>query len=117
MLLAAYQPAAPSYRQIFLRRDFRDFKPHRHLRVGDFPTLMGVFDLTKEPALAIAAGVRVFWDNTNRRITATANRTRPAAEPQSRYWLCRANDPRQGIRAGALAGGGCRWRAALSALL
>jgi predicted RecA/RadA family phage recombinase len=33
---------------------------------------MGVFDLTKEPALAIAAGVRVFWDNTNRRITATA---------------------------------------------
>ena len=40
MLLAAYQPAAPSYRQIFLRRDFRDFKPHRHLRVGDFPTLM-----------------------------------------------------------------------------
>jgi hypothetical protein len=39
MLLAAYQPAAPSYRQIFLRRDFRDFKPHRHLRIGDFPTL------------------------------------------------------------------------------
>ena len=32
----------------------------------------GVFDLTKEPALAIAAGVRVFWDNTNRRITTTA---------------------------------------------
>jgi hypothetical protein len=40
MLLAAYAPAAPSYRQIFLRRDFRDFKPHRHLRVGDFPTLL-----------------------------------------------------------------------------
>ncbi|MFL1464386.1 terminase, partial [Roseococcus sp. DSY-14] len=34
MLLAAYQPAQPTYRQIFLRRDFRDFKPHRHLRVG-----------------------------------------------------------------------------------
>ena len=31
-----------------------------------------LLDLTKEPALAIAAGVRVFWDNTNRRITATA---------------------------------------------
>ncbi|MFN6999055.1 MAG: terminase, partial [Elioraea tepidiphila] len=30
MLLAAYQPAQPTYRQIFLRRDFRDFKPHRH---------------------------------------------------------------------------------------
>ncbi len=44
MLLAAYQPAAPSYRQIFLRRDFRDFKPHRHLRVGDFPTLMPLME-------------------------------------------------------------------------
>jgi hypothetical protein len=40
MLLAAYQPAQPTYRTIFLRRDFRDFKPHRHLRVGDFPTLL-----------------------------------------------------------------------------
>jgi hypothetical protein len=39
MLLAAYQPAQPTYRQIFLRRDFRDFKPHRHLRIGDFPVL------------------------------------------------------------------------------
>ena len=44
MLLAAYQPAQPSYRQIFLRRDFRDFKPHRHLRVGDFPTLLPLME-------------------------------------------------------------------------
>lgn len=44
MLLAAYQPAQPTYRQIFLRRDFRDFKPHRHLRVGDFPTLMPLLE-------------------------------------------------------------------------
>jgi hypothetical protein len=42
MLLAAYQPANPTYRQIFLRRDFRDFKPHRHLRVGDFPNLVAL---------------------------------------------------------------------------
>lgn len=42
MLLAAYQPAQPTYRQVFLRRDFRDFKPHRHLRVGDFPNLLAV---------------------------------------------------------------------------
>lgn len=42
MLQAAYQPAQPTYRQIFLRRDFRDFKPHRHLRVGDFPNLLAV---------------------------------------------------------------------------
>ena len=32
----------------------------------------GVFDISKEPALAITAGARVFWDNTNRRITTTA---------------------------------------------
>jgi hypothetical protein len=44
MLLAAYQPAQPTYRQIFLRRDFRDFKPHRHLRVGDFPTLLPLME-------------------------------------------------------------------------
>lgn len=44
MLLAAYQPAQPTYRQIFLRRDFRDFKPHRHLRVGDFPTLLPLLE-------------------------------------------------------------------------
>ena len=44
MLLAAYQPAAPTYRQIFLRRDFRDFKPHRHLRIGDFPVLQPLLE-------------------------------------------------------------------------
>jgi predicted RecA/RadA family phage recombinase len=32
----------------------------------------GVFDITKQPALAITAGARVFWDDTNRRITTTA---------------------------------------------
>lgn len=34
--------------------------------------LTGVFDITKEPALAISAGARLFWDNTNRRVTTTA---------------------------------------------
>lgn len=34
--------------------------------------LEGVWDITKEPALAISTGARVFWDNTNRRITTTA---------------------------------------------
>ena len=34
--------------------------------------IKGVFDITKEPALAITAGARVFWDNSNRRITTTA---------------------------------------------
>ena len=32
----------------------------------------GVFDVTKQPSLAITAGARVFWDDTNRRITTTA---------------------------------------------
>jgi predicted RecA/RadA family phage recombinase len=32
----------------------------------------GVFDISKEPSLAITAGARVFWDDTNRRITTTA---------------------------------------------
>lgn len=32
----------------------------------------GVFDISKQPALAITAGARVFWDDTNRRLTTTA---------------------------------------------
>jgi predicted RecA/RadA family phage recombinase len=32
---------------------------------------VGTADLTKEPSLVIAFGVRVFWDNTNRRVTTT----------------------------------------------
>ena len=33
---------------------------------------VGRATLTKEPSLAITAGARVFWDNTNRRVTTTA---------------------------------------------
>ena len=44
MLLAAYQPAQPTYRTIFLRRDFRDFKTHRFLRMGDFPSLLPLLE-------------------------------------------------------------------------
>ena len=32
----------------------------------------GEFELPKEPAQAISAGARLFWDDTNRRITTTA---------------------------------------------
>ncbi len=32
----------------------------------------GEFDLAKDPTQAMAAGARVFWDNTNRRLTTTA---------------------------------------------
>lgn len=34
--------------------------------------LSGTFDLAKEPSLVIAEGARVFWDNTNKRITTTS---------------------------------------------
>lgn len=58
----------------------------------------GVFDITKEPALAITAGARVFWDNTNRRITTTATgnfqvgiatQAALAADTAVRVWLNR----------------------------
>ena len=58
----------------------------------------GVFDITKEPALAITAGARVFWDNTNRRITTTApgnfqvgiaTQAALAADSHARVWLNR----------------------------
>jgi predicted RecA/RadA family phage recombinase len=59
---------------------------------------LGVFDLTKEPALAISAGARVFWDNTNRRVTTTATgnfsigiatQAALAADATVRVWLNR----------------------------
>jgi hypothetical protein len=40
MLLAGYLPARPTYRDVFRRRDFRDFRPHRYLRAGDYPSLL-----------------------------------------------------------------------------
>ena len=60
--------------------------------------IQGVFDITKEPALAITAGARVFWDNTNRRITTTATgnfqvgiatQAALAADITVRVWLSR----------------------------
>lgn len=58
----------------------------------------GVFDITKEPALAITAGARVFWDNANRRITTTAagnfqvgiaTQAAAGADATARVWLNR----------------------------
>jgi hypothetical protein len=40
MLLGGYRPARPTYREVFRRRDFRDFRPHRYLRAGDYPSLL-----------------------------------------------------------------------------
>lgn len=59
----------------------------------------GVFDITKQPSLAISAGVRVFWDDTNRRITTTATGNYQvgmatvaalAADATVRVWINRA---------------------------
>jgi predicted RecA/RadA family phage recombinase len=58
----------------------------------------GVFDIAKEPALAITAGARVFWDNANRRVTTTATgnfciglatQAALAADATVRVWLSR----------------------------
>ena len=40
VLLARYNAAAPTYRELAARRDLTDFKPTSLLRVGDFPTLL-----------------------------------------------------------------------------
>lgn len=59
----------------------------------------GVFDLTKQPSLAITAGARVFWDDSNRRITTTATGNyqvgiavlaSATADATVRVWLQRA---------------------------
>lgn len=41
-LLARYELAAPTYRQISAQRNFNDFRPHPQIRAGDFPSLQPV---------------------------------------------------------------------------
>jgi hypothetical protein len=38
-LLARYQIALPTYRDLAIERQFNDFRPHRMIRTGDFPQL------------------------------------------------------------------------------
>jgi hypothetical protein len=40
MLEAGYAAASPTYRQFFAQRAFNDFKAHRFLTAGDFPSLL-----------------------------------------------------------------------------
>lgn len=40
VLLARYNAAAPTYREIARQRNLRDFRPTKLLRIGDFPTLV-----------------------------------------------------------------------------
>jgi HK97 family phage prohead protease len=42
VLAARYQLAQTTYRRIAAQRQFRDFRPHEQIRVGDFPTLQPV---------------------------------------------------------------------------
>jgi hypothetical protein len=51
MLEAGYRAATPSYKEVFARRRFNDFKAHSFLTVGDFPTLQ-----TLEESAEIQAG-------------------------------------------------------------
>jgi predicted RecA/RadA family phage recombinase len=58
----------------------------------------GEFELPKEPGQAVTAGARLFWDNTNRRLTTTATgnfqvaiatQAALAADPTVRVMLAR----------------------------
>ena len=69
----------------------------------------GVFDLTKEPGMAIAQGARVFWDTVNRRVTTTSNGNFPigaataaaaGADTTVRAWI----DGQAALQPGAIAG-------------
>lgn len=42
MLLPEYQAATPTYKIFCAPKTFNDFKPHKNLRLGDFPTLLEV---------------------------------------------------------------------------
>lgn len=69
VLLEKYQLAAPTYRQIARKRNFKDFRPMPLLRTGDFPTLKpiseageikwGTFGESREQAMISSYGVGV----------------------------------------------------------
>lgn len=42
VLASRYQVQAPTYRRIAAQRNFKDFRPHEQVRVGDFPMLQKV---------------------------------------------------------------------------
>jgi ATP-dependent protease ClpP protease subunit len=69
-LLARYTMAQPTYRQLAIRRDFNDFRPHPMVRTGDFPELRevaveggefesGTFSESKETASVKAYARRI----------------------------------------------------------
>lgn len=68
-LLEKYQLAAPTYRQIARKRNFKDFRPMTLLRTGDFPMLKpiaeageikwGTFGEGKEQAMLSSYGVGI----------------------------------------------------------
>lgn len=63
LLLTAYQAAAPTYRTFAARRPFNDFKPHKFLRLGDFPAYA---------AVAEGAGVKYGTISENRETVTAA---------------------------------------------
>lgn len=56
VLMEAYGFAAPTYRSLARRRDFADFKPHKYLRIGEFPELLALGESGEIKAGTIAEG-------------------------------------------------------------
>ncbi len=56
VLMEAYGFAAPTYRTLARRRDFADFKPHKYLRIGEFPDLLPLGESGEIKAGTIAEG-------------------------------------------------------------
>ncbi len=48
-MLPSYSTAAPTYRQFFAQRSFNDFRAHKFLRIGDFPSLQEITAENGEP--------------------------------------------------------------------
>jgi len=109
-LLAQYQAAAPTYRQIAVKKPMNDFKAHKFLRVGDFPDFEEVAEggparhgtisenqetvTPKEFATAITIGRRVL---VNDDLSALADfssiiATRAAAKEESLVYALLASD-------------------------
>jgi hypothetical protein len=69
VLMAAFQVAVPTYRALAAKKPFNDFKPHKFLRVGDFPALQtvneagevkfGAFGENREQAALTTKGIIV----------------------------------------------------------
>ncbi|MGB4101067.1 MAG: prohead protease/major capsid protein fusion protein [Alphaproteobacteria bacterium] len=56
ILMGEYEAAAPTYRALTAKRNFRDFKPNSFNRLGDFPTLLAVNEKGEIQSGTISSG-------------------------------------------------------------